>query len=163
MRHIESRFNIGGTDIIVRFANLVKRYSISISNTNISTLSNINAIITKIIKPSKNITTSKVFDIAVIINKIIRPHIHICISTISNITTSISKLIRPSTNASISVVSKITTNIIKIIRPLSNTTISTTSCNFEVKKKRTLAYFNGKTFADIQGKEMQEIVYEIIS
>lgn len=96
-KSVESKFNFGGTDIVAKFLNLTKRNFISITNLTYSTVSNIRAVISK------------------------------------------------------------------IIRPATNTAIATDSCTAEVRQKRTLAYFNGKTFADIKTKQMQEIVYEIIS
>jgi hypothetical protein len=45
---------------------------------------------------------------------------------------------------------------------IATNAIMSNTVNAELRRKRTLAYFNGKTFADIKTKQMQEIVYEII-
>lgn len=67
------------------------------------------------------------------------------------------------TNLTYATVSNIRAIVSKIIRPATNTAIATTSCAAQLRKKRTLAYFNSKTFADLNNKTMQEVVYEIIS
>jgi hypothetical protein len=41
--------------------------------------------------------------------------------------------------------------------------IMSNTVSAELRRKRTLAYFNSKTFADLNNKTMQEVVYEVIS